>query len=54
MLNERILIIIRGGISVRIVRRVVFDCELAIQSEISRLSNKRLKRGYHLVDADPM
>lgn len=52
MLNERVLTIIRGGVNSRVIRRVVFGCELAIQKEVSRLTVKRLKRGYHLVDAD--
>ena len=47
--NKFLLSIIRGGRHTRVVRSILYDCPLAIRSEIDRLSKRRIRRGYSLV-----
>lgn len=49
MLNEHVLIIIRGGHHSNVVRRMGFNSALVLQDQIDRLSKRRLQRGYSLI-----
>jgi len=46
MLNDTVLSVIFGGRLSRHYRKLVVNCESAIENEINRLTKKRLKRGY--------
>ena len=47
--NDIILSVMRGGRNQRITRNILFNCPVAIKKEIDRLSKKRIKRGYVLI-----
>ena len=49
MINDFVLTIIRGGKRVRVVRHRGFDSANHLNAEITRLTKRRLKRGYELV-----
>jgi len=49
MLNEYVLIIMRGGRAANIVRRMGFSSALVLQDRIDQLSKRRLQRGYSLI-----
>lgn len=50
ILNNLVLTIIRGGRKARVVRHYGYDCRLKIDEEIKRLTKRRIKRGYVLLD----
>lgn len=50
--NRLILRIIRGGKRVRVVRSVSYDCSLDVRKEINRLSKRRIRHGYTLMQHD--
>lgn len=49
MLNERVLRIFFGGQDISRVRVISYDSPDKIEKEITRLTKKRLARGYELV-----
>lgn len=49
MFNEMVLRVTRGGSSVRVSISIACSDEQSISNEIERLSKKRIKRGYILV-----
>lgn len=50
ILNDWVLTIIRGGSHSRVVRHFGYNCMEAINVEIERLTKRRLKRGYTLIE----
>lgn len=50
MLDEYVLVVVRGGYRHRVVRRVGFGSLDACQKEIERISRIRINRGYSLVE----
>jgi hypothetical protein len=49
MLDEMVLVVIRGGVRSRVIRRLRCGEGDTIRAEIEKITKKRLKRGYSLV-----
>ncbi len=50
LINDHVITITRGGANISVVRHMGFESHETLAKEIQRLTKKRLKRGYVLVN----
>lgn len=50
MLDDYVLVVVRGGRNSRVVRRVQCGAGDSIRAEIEKITKIRLRRGYSLVE----